>query len=159
MTTPLTGHRALRLCPREGQTGTWLNEEMKDAYRELHLQDYAHSAEAWLDGELVGGYMALSWAASSSGSPCSPSSLTRLRSYSRTSYPTRNRGLSPDRLPSLYRASCAIRRLIGHVTTSLRHSSLPYKHGRDPSGHVDVIQRLPLITLMFVTKFFRCSIC
>ena len=41
--------------PRYGQDGTWLNEDMQAAYIELHQQDYAHSAEAWLDGELVGG--------------------------------------------------------------------------------------------------------
>ena len=41
--------------PRADQNGTWLNEDMKAAYRELHTQDYAHSAEAWLDGTLVGG--------------------------------------------------------------------------------------------------------
>jgi len=41
--------------PRAGQLGTWLNEDMKAAYSELHQQGYAHSAEAWSDGELVGG--------------------------------------------------------------------------------------------------------
>jgi leucyl/phenylalanyl-tRNA--protein transferase len=41
--------------PRHGQDGTWLNEEMKSAYMELNQQDYAHSAEAWQDGKLIGG--------------------------------------------------------------------------------------------------------
>ncbi len=41
--------------PREGQAGTWLNPEMRRAYGELHRRGYAHSAEAWQDGRLVGG--------------------------------------------------------------------------------------------------------
>ncbi|MBN9295655.1 MAG: leucyl/phenylalanyl-tRNA--protein transferase [Filimonas sp.] len=40
---------------REGQDGTWITEEVKNAYINLHKHGYAHSAEAWLDGELVGG--------------------------------------------------------------------------------------------------------
>lgn len=40
---------------REGQDGTWITEEMKAAYISLHQQGFAHSAEAWLNGELVGG--------------------------------------------------------------------------------------------------------
>ncbi len=40
---------------RRGQDGTWITEEMKAAYITLHELDVAISAEAWLDGELVGG--------------------------------------------------------------------------------------------------------
>ncbi|RYY67833.1 MAG: leucyl/phenylalanyl-tRNA--protein transferase [Chitinophagaceae bacterium] len=40
---------------RDGQDGTWITEEMKAAYINLHRQGYAHSAEAWWDGKLVGG--------------------------------------------------------------------------------------------------------
>ena len=40
---------------RDGQAGTWITEEMQDAYIELHKQGFAVSAEAWKDGELVGG--------------------------------------------------------------------------------------------------------
>ncbi len=35
--------------------GTWITDEMKDAYCGLHRQGYAHSVEAWQDGKLVGG--------------------------------------------------------------------------------------------------------
>jgi leucyl/phenylalanyl-tRNA--protein transferase len=35
--------------------GTWISDEMKDAYCELHRQGYAHSVEAWQDEALVGG--------------------------------------------------------------------------------------------------------
>jgi len=40
---------------RRGQYGTWITEEMRDAYNDLHHAGYAHSAEVWLSGELVGG--------------------------------------------------------------------------------------------------------
>ena len=40
---------------REGQGGTWITDEMQEAYINLHRQGYAHSAEAWHNGELVGG--------------------------------------------------------------------------------------------------------
>ena len=41
--------------PRDGQDGTWISDEVIDAYTELHGQGYAHSIEAWREGELVGG--------------------------------------------------------------------------------------------------------
>ena len=41
--------------PRRGQPGTWLTKEMQEAYVELHRQGYAHSVEAWENGELAGG--------------------------------------------------------------------------------------------------------
>jgi leucyl/phenylalanyl-tRNA--protein transferase len=41
--------------PREGQAGTWITDEMQEAYRTLHRLGVAHSAEAWEHGELVGG--------------------------------------------------------------------------------------------------------
>ena len=41
--------------PREGQDGTWISDEVITAYTALHQLGYAHSAEAWYDGELVGG--------------------------------------------------------------------------------------------------------
>lgn len=41
--------------PRKEDAGTWITPEMKDAYCKLHKQGYAHSVEAWLNGELVGG--------------------------------------------------------------------------------------------------------
>ena len=40
---------------REGQDGTWITQEMKQAYVSLYQQGYAHCAEAWLNNELVGG--------------------------------------------------------------------------------------------------------
>ncbi|MEK6212239.1 MAG: leucyl/phenylalanyl-tRNA--protein transferase [Pseudomonadota bacterium] len=41
--------------PRRGESGTWITEEMAEAYGALHRAGFAHSVETWLDGELVGG--------------------------------------------------------------------------------------------------------
>jgi leucyl/phenylalanyl-tRNA--protein transferase len=41
--------------PRKGQDGTWIQDEMVDAYCELHDLGIAHSLETYLDGELAGG--------------------------------------------------------------------------------------------------------
>lgn len=48
----------MRTCgemPREGQDGTWINEDMVSAYVELHKNGYAHSVEVWENDKLVGG--------------------------------------------------------------------------------------------------------
>lgn len=40
---------------RPGQPGTWIGDEIVDAYYRLHQLGYAHSAEVWQDGNLAGG--------------------------------------------------------------------------------------------------------
>ena len=40
---------------RKDQDSTWITDEVKNAYIELHKKGFAHSAEAWQDGKLVGG--------------------------------------------------------------------------------------------------------
>ena len=40
---------------RPRQKGTWIMDEMIDAYCCLHQKGYAHSVESWQDGKLVGG--------------------------------------------------------------------------------------------------------
>lgn len=40
---------------RKDQDGTWINNDIVNAYCQLHKLGYAHSAEAWLGDELVGG--------------------------------------------------------------------------------------------------------
>lgn len=40
---------------RKNQDGTWITNEVQNAYTVLHKNGYAHSAETWLDGNLVGG--------------------------------------------------------------------------------------------------------
>ena len=52
--------RACAATPREGQDGTWINEDMIAAYVELHRRGHAHSIETWIEGELVGGLYGLS---------------------------------------------------------------------------------------------------
>ena len=41
--------------PRPGQDGTWITDDMIEAYARLHHLGVAHSVETWLDGHLVGG--------------------------------------------------------------------------------------------------------
>ncbi len=40
---------------RDGQDGTWISNEMLNAYCELHEQGYAKSVEVWFQNKLVGG--------------------------------------------------------------------------------------------------------
>jgi leucyl/phenylalanyl-tRNA--protein transferase len=40
---------------RNGQDGTWITNEVEQAYIKLYILGYAHCAEAWQDGQLVGG--------------------------------------------------------------------------------------------------------
>ena len=42
-------------APRQGQEGTWITPELKQAYIELHRLGFAHSVEVWQEEELVGG--------------------------------------------------------------------------------------------------------
>ncbi|MDD2739855.1 MAG: leucyl/phenylalanyl-tRNA--protein transferase, partial [Methylomonas lenta] len=46
--------------PRPEQAGTWISNQMKQAYLQLHHLGIAHSVEAWQDGELVGGLYGIS---------------------------------------------------------------------------------------------------
>lgn len=49
--------RVLRECaaPRADQIGTWITDDMRIAYSNLHLLGHAHSLEVWDGDELVGG--------------------------------------------------------------------------------------------------------
>jgi leucyl/phenylalanyl-tRNA--protein transferase len=46
--------------PRQNQYGTWLTDEMRAAYINLHQAGYAHSFEAYQNGKLVGGLYGVS---------------------------------------------------------------------------------------------------
>ncbi len=46
--------------PRPGQSGTWITDEMREAYVTLHQLGFAHSVEAWAEGELKGGFYGVS---------------------------------------------------------------------------------------------------
>ena len=48
----------IKMCaktPRKGQDGTWILPEIIQAYTKLHEMGYAHSVEAYIGDELVGG--------------------------------------------------------------------------------------------------------
>jgi leucyl/phenylalanyl-tRNA--protein transferase len=45
---------------RSGQDGTWITEDMTNAYIRLHEEGYAHSVEVFAEGELVGGLYGVS---------------------------------------------------------------------------------------------------
>ncbi|MDM1407162.1 leucyl/phenylalanyl-tRNA--protein transferase [Myroides sp. DF42-4-2] len=40
---------------RQGQNGTWITDDMLEAYCELHQKGWAKSVEVWQNGSLVGG--------------------------------------------------------------------------------------------------------
>jgi leucyl/phenylalanyl-tRNA--protein transferase len=46
--------------PRADDLGTWITDEMQQAYIRLHQAGYAHSVECWLNGKLVGGLYGVS---------------------------------------------------------------------------------------------------
>ncbi len=52
--------QACAVVPRTAQNGTWITEEMQEAYINLHGLGYAHSVESWFGGELVGGLYGVS---------------------------------------------------------------------------------------------------
>jgi leucyl/phenylalanyl-tRNA---protein transferase len=48
------------LVEERSQEGTWITNEMKEAYSALHRAGYAHSVEAYKNGDLVGGLYGVS---------------------------------------------------------------------------------------------------
>jgi len=52
--------RACKEAKRGGGGGTWITDEMEDAYGKLHELGYAHSVESYKDGELAGGLYGVS---------------------------------------------------------------------------------------------------
>lgn len=51
---------ACAAVPRPDQDGTWITPPLQRAYEDLHELGYAHSVEAWREGELVGGLYGVS---------------------------------------------------------------------------------------------------
>lgn len=47
--------QACASSPRKNEAGTWIDNEMLQAYCQLHELGYAHSIECWNKNELVGG--------------------------------------------------------------------------------------------------------
>ncbi len=52
--------RACARVPRKGEKGTWITEEMIEAYTNLYDAGYAHSVEIFEHGELAGGLYGVS---------------------------------------------------------------------------------------------------
>ena len=50
----------IRKCSDLRANDTWISEEIIDAYIGLHQEGFAHSFEAYIDGELVGGLYGVS---------------------------------------------------------------------------------------------------
>jgi len=46
--------------PRPGQDGTWITDDIRRGFAQLHALGFAHSVEAYRDGELVGGLYGVS---------------------------------------------------------------------------------------------------
>ena len=56
-------HHIITACSsiqRKKQKGTWITEEMVDAYMKLYRLGYAHSVETWWQGQIVGGLYGVS---------------------------------------------------------------------------------------------------
>lgn len=66
--------------PRIGQDGTWITNEMQDAYIDLHQSGWAHSVEVWFEGQLVGGLYGLEI----NGVFCGESMFSRMSNASKT---------------------------------------------------------------------------
>lgn len=47
-------------APRKDHSGTWITDEIKQAYLKLHQLGHAHSLEVWQDNNLVGGIYGVS---------------------------------------------------------------------------------------------------
>ncbi|GGI88864.1 leucyl/phenylalanyl-tRNA--protein transferase [Shewanella gelidii] len=45
--------------PRNNQDGTWITDDIQDAYKTLHKNGNAHSIEVWQQGQLIGGLYGL----------------------------------------------------------------------------------------------------
>lgn len=57
LSVDLAFEQVIKACAqaRDDSEGTWITEEMINAYRQLHDQGHAHSIEVWCDHKLVGG--------------------------------------------------------------------------------------------------------
>jgi leucyl/phenylalanyl-tRNA--protein transferase len=52
--------RQCQNAPRKEQDGTWITDELVNAFIKLHKKGFAHSVEVWQNNELVGGLYGLS---------------------------------------------------------------------------------------------------
>ena len=71
-------------APRPGQHGTWITGDMRRAYKRLHREGWAHSAEAWAGERLAGGLYGVSLGAAFFGE----SMFARLADASKAAFAT-----------------------------------------------------------------------
>ena len=65
---------------RDGQNGTWITDDMKAAYNQLHVEGHAHSVEVWEHNQLVGGI----YGVQVGGVFCGESMFSRVSNASKT---------------------------------------------------------------------------
>lgn len=82
--------RGCSQAPRPGQDGTWIVEDMVQAYCRLHRAGYAHSVEVWRDGELAGGL----YGVGVGGVFCGESMFSRADNASKAGFLTLSRHLA-----------------------------------------------------------------
>lgn len=70
---------------RDGQAGTWITEQMIEAYVKLHEQGYAKSVEVWLDNKLVAGLYGVDLG---NGVFCGESMFTKVSNASKVAFIT-----------------------------------------------------------------------
>ena len=70
--------RVIQACAdvRSSTEGTWISQDIIEAYIRLHDLGLAHSFEAWRDGKLVGGLYGVSIGCMFLGKACSPLKAT-----------------------------------------------------------------------------------
>jgi len=83
--------RVMHECslPRKHEKGTWINSDMIESYTRIHEMGYAHSVEAWQDGELAGGLYGISLGGAFFGE----SMFTRVSNASKAAFITLARNL------------------------------------------------------------------
>jgi len=70
---------------RDGQAGTWITEQMIEAYVKLHEQGYAKSVEVWQNDELVAGLYGVDL---NNGVFCGESMFTKVSNASKVAFIT-----------------------------------------------------------------------
>jgi leucyl/phenylalanyl-tRNA--protein transferase len=68
---------------RNGQNGTWITKDLKEAYIKLHKLGVAKSVEVWLDEDLVGGLYGIDL---NNGMFCGESMFTKVNNASKVGF-------------------------------------------------------------------------
>jgi leucyl/phenylalanyl-tRNA--protein transferase len=116
--------------PRPGQDGTWITQDMKEAYISLHERGYAHSVEAWQGGMLAGGLYGVSLGRCFFGE----SMFSRVSNASKAAFITlteellhRRFGLIDCQIRSPHLASLGAREIPREQFTGLLHTLLGFE--------------------------------